>query len=91
MLRSTILIWTAFFMLMAAFYFVNSWTPRLLTASGMTAQQGIAGGVLLSIGGIIGTVLFGVIGSAKIKLKYLAASFLLARRCSLQRSARSLR
>jgi benzoate transport len=75
-LRSTILIWTAFFMLMAAFYFVNSWTPRLLTASGMTAQQGIAGGVLLSIGGIIGTVLFGMLGSANIKLKYLAASFL---------------
>jgi benzoate transport len=76
-LRSTMLIWTAFFMLMASFYFVNSWTPRLLTASGMTAQQGIAGGVLLSIGGIIGTVLFGVIGSAKIKLKILTAAFLL--------------
>ena len=45
--RSTLLIWTSFFMLMLCFYFVLSWTPRLLVAAGMSTQQGVTGGVLL--------------------------------------------
>jgi benzoate transport len=59
--RSTVLIWIAFFFMMAGYYFVFSWTPKLLTASGLTAQQGITSGVLLSVGGIFGTVLFAFI------------------------------
>jgi MFS family permease len=59
--RSTGLIWVAFFFMMAGYYFVFSWTPKLLTASGLTAQQGITSGVLLSLGGIVGTVLFAFI------------------------------
>jgi benzoate transport len=62
--RSTILIWIAFFFMMGGYYFVFSWTPKLLTASGMTAQQGINSGVLLSLGGIAGTVLFAFIAKA---------------------------
>jgi benzoate transport len=56
--RSTTLIWIAFFFMMAGYYFVFGWTPRLLTASGLTTQQGITSGVLLSLGGIVGTILF---------------------------------
>jgi benzoate transport len=59
--RSTGLIWIAFFFMMAGYYFVFSWTPKLLTASGLTAQQGITSGVLLSLGGIFGTVIFAFI------------------------------
>jgi benzoate transport len=59
--RSTSLIWSAFFFMMAGYYFVFSWTPKLLTASGLTAQQGITSGVLLSLGGIFGTVIFAFI------------------------------
>jgi benzoate transport len=59
--RSTGLIWIAFFFMMGGYYFVFSWTPKLLTSSGLTAQQGIASGVLLSLGGIFGTVLFAFI------------------------------
>jgi benzoate transport len=59
--RSTICVWIAFFFLMAGYYFVFGWTPRLLTASGLTVQQGITSGVLLSLGGILGTVLFAFI------------------------------
>ena len=62
--RSTLLIWIAFFFMMAGYYFVFSWTPKLLTSSGMTAQQGITSGVLLSLGGILGTVLFAFIARA---------------------------
>src|SRR5699024_5296552 len=34
--RVTFVIWTAFFVIMFAFYFVNSWTPRLMTATGLS-------------------------------------------------------
>jgi MFS family permease len=62
--RSTALIWIAFFFMMAGYYFVFGWTPRLLTASGLTAQQGITSGVLLSLGGIVGTILFAFVAAA---------------------------
>ena len=62
--RSTALIWMAFFFVMGGYYFVFSWTPKLLTAGGLSAQQGITSGVLLSLGGIGGTVLFAFIAKA---------------------------
>jgi benzoate transport len=62
--RSTTLIWIAFFCMMAGYYFVFGWTPRLLAASGLTAQQGITSGVLLSLGGIVGTLLFAFTAAA---------------------------
>ena len=58
-LRSTLLIWMGFFLVMFSFYFVLSWTPRLLVAAGLSARQGITGGVLLNLGGIAGGSLFG--------------------------------
>ncbi len=61
LIRSTCLIWTAFFFMMGGYYFVFGWTPKLLASNGLTAQQGITSGVLLSLGGIFGTVLFAFI------------------------------
>jgi benzoate transport len=55
--------WAAFFLVMMAFYFVLSWTPKLLVAAGLSAGQGITGGVLLNVGGIGGGILFGYISS----------------------------
>jgi benzoate transport len=75
--RSTILIWIAFFFMMGGYYFVFSWTPKLLTSSGLTAQQGINSGVLLSLGGIAGTVLFALIARA-IEVRRLVLVCLLA-------------
>jgi MFS family permease len=40
-----------------------SWTPKLLVAAGLSAQQGITGGVLLSVGGIFGAALIGGLAS----------------------------
>src|SRR5258705_8772936 len=51
---TTVLVWVTFFCTMAAFYFIVSWTPRLLNAAGLTATQGLTGGVLLNLGGIAG-------------------------------------
>jgi len=40
---TTVLVWVTFFCTMAAFYFIVSWTPRLLNAAGLTATQGLTG------------------------------------------------
>jgi benzoate transport len=58
MTTSTFLVWATFFCTMAGFYFIVSWTPRLLNAAGLSASQGMTGGVLLNLGGIAGCGLF---------------------------------
>ncbi len=63
LLRSTLLIWLAFFLVMFGFYFVMSWTPRLLVSAGLSNQQGITGGVLLNVGGIVGTAVIGLLAA----------------------------
>ncbi|MFJ2524950.1 MFS transporter [Pseudomonas sp. Irchel s3f19] len=63
MRRTTLVIWLLFFLVMFGFYFVMSWTPKLLVAAGLSAQQGITGGVLLSVGGILGAALIGGLSS----------------------------
>lgn len=58
-LGTTVLLGFSFFVLMAGFYFANSWTPKLITRSGFTAADGVQAGVLFSAGGIIGALVFG--------------------------------
>lgn len=58
-LATTALLGFAFFVLMAGFYFANSWTPKLLVDSGFTASDGVQAGVLFSAGGIVGALIFG--------------------------------
>ena len=48
---TTALVWIVFFCTMASFYFILSWTPRLLNAAGLSAGAGLTGGVLLNLGG----------------------------------------
>ncbi len=59
--RQTLCIWAGFFLAMANIYFLLSWTPRLLAQSGLSIQQGITGGVLLNLGGIVGGSLFAIL------------------------------
>ncbi|GAB3293927.1 MFS transporter [Epidermidibacterium keratini] len=59
--RTTILVWIAFFCLLAAFYFANSWTPKLLADSGLSEQQSIVGGVMISLGGVVGALAFALL------------------------------
>ncbi|WP_258804557.1 MFS transporter [Pseudarthrobacter sp. NS4] len=58
---ASILLWISFFVIMFGFYFANSWTPRLLVESGMTEQQGIIGGLMLTMGGTFGSLLYGAL------------------------------
>ncbi|MDH1334784.1 MFS transporter [Comamonas thiooxydans] len=73
---STLLIWAAFFIVMFGFYFVMSWTPKLLVTAGLSNQQGITGGVLLNVGGIVGTSLIGFL-AAKYRLSRVLMLYLI--------------
>lgn len=75
LLRSTLLIWAGFFLVMFGFYFVMSWTPKLLVTAGLSNQQGITGGVLLNVGGIVGTSLIGLL-AARYRLPRVLMSYL---------------
>jgi len=72
----TFMVWGSFFLLMLSFYFTMSWTPKLLVAVGLSASQGVTGGVLLNLGGIVGGSLFGVL-ALRMRLAWLAAASLL--------------
>jgi MFS family permease len=55
---TSVALWLAYFVLMGGFYFAASWTPRLLEQSGFSGQQSVGAGVLLNVGGILGTLAF---------------------------------
>ncbi|MCY1514057.1 4-hydroxybenzoate transporter PcaK [compost metagenome] len=74
--RPTLFIWLLFFLAMFGFYFIMSWTPKLLVAAGLSTEQGITGGVLLSIGGIFGAALVGAL-SARLRLAWVLQGFML--------------
>jgi benzoate transport len=70
----TVLVWVAFTAAMTVFYFASSWTPTLLLEAGMSNRQGISGGVLFSLGGVIGAVSLGVLLS-RVESRRLTASY----------------
>ena len=57
----TMLLWLCYFMLMLVWYFVASWTPKLLVDTGLNVRQGMSGGVILSVGAVIGGVALGLL------------------------------
>ena len=59
--RSTYSIWTGFFCLMFAFYYVVSWTSKLLVDAGLSTAQGISANIYIMTGGIIGSVILGLL------------------------------
>lgn len=59
----SLLLWASWFVVMFGFYFANTWTPALLVESGMTQQQGILGGIMLTVGGTFGALLYGTLTS----------------------------
>jgi len=59
---STLLIWTAFFLLLTTLYFLLSWTPKMIIDMGFTEADGNRGGRLINLAGMIGIVIIGVLG-----------------------------
>lgn len=63
LLGTTVAIWLAYVALLSAFYFVNNWTPKILIDAGLSTEAGISGGVLISVGGVIGGLVLGGLSS----------------------------
>lgn len=57
--KNTMVLWAVYFMVMSTFYFVSSWTPKLLTEAGLSTEEGIFGGLVIMAGGLVGNVLYG--------------------------------
>ncbi|MEM7468693.1 MAG: MFS transporter, partial [Pseudomonadota bacterium] len=75
-LGRTIAIWTCFVMAMSAWYFVINWTPKVLIDAGLSQKAGISGGMLLSIGGVVGGLLVGWL-SSRVRVSSLVAGFMI--------------
>ncbi|MDY3331795.1 MAG: MFS transporter, partial [Pelistega sp.] len=72
-LKTTLLIWLSFIGVMSSFYFVSSWTPALLESTGMSKTHSQSVGMAISLGGTIGSLIFGFLVS-----KWSAKSTLIA-------------
>lgn len=59
----TIRLWVGYAFLTAAFYFIASWTPQLVTdASGGNKSAGAFAGIMISVGTIVGSLVYAWIG-----------------------------
>ncbi len=63
MLRRTILLWVSYALLIAAFYFANSFTAKLVTESTGDTSIGIVAQSLVATGGVVGALLFAALAS----------------------------
>ncbi|RKP47153.1 MFS transporter [Pararobbsia silviterrae] len=61
MLRRTLLLWVGYAGLIAAFYFANTWTAKLVADASGSPAYGVRIGTLIMIGGVIGSLLFAVL------------------------------
>lgn len=78
-LRRTLLISAAFFLLWLTEFFVVTWTPTILSREGLTLAAASRGGVMLTLGGMAGTLLVGAFGMSfglvRVVGLYLSTSF----------------
>lgn len=58
-LLKSALMWVSIVMVFTAFYFITSWTPKLLVDAGWTLQQAILANVLINVGGLASGLGFG--------------------------------
>jgi len=55
----TFSMWIAFLAVMCGWYFVINWTPKILVDAGLSLDGSISGGLLLSLGGVVGGLSLG--------------------------------
>ncbi|MHC1562492.1 MFS transporter [Actinomycetospora sp. C-140] len=58
----TLLLATGYGMLSAAYYFVGTWTPQLITDATRDADSGATAGIVVSVGTLAGAVCFALLG-----------------------------
>ncbi|MBQ9053030.1 MAG: MFS transporter [Rhodococcus sp.] len=74
--RATLMLWLTFGVLLFSYHFVTNWTPKLMISAGMSESEGISGGILLNLGGIVGTLIFGFL-AARFDIRKLLATMTL--------------
>ncbi|MEU8628666.1 MFS transporter [Streptomyces sp. NPDC048669] len=71
----------AFCLVNSAYFFGNTWTPKLLKLAGLSNNEGIGGGLLFSLGGAVGMLLFAALtlrfASMRVTAGFVAAGALL--------------
>jgi len=58
-LKSTVLLWAAFFFCFTTLFVLTSWTPQLMKNAGLSIEYAIYGGVTLNIGAFFGMITLG--------------------------------
>ncbi|MEZ5500695.1 MAG: MFS transporter [Steroidobacteraceae bacterium] len=71
----TFAIWICFLMVMSSWYFVVNWTPKILVDSGLSRDAAISGGMLISVGGMLGGLALGWL-STRVRVSLLGAIFM---------------
>ncbi|WP_169813444.1 MFS transporter [Nocardia vaccinii] len=60
--EQTLLLWLMYGFILAAFYFVTSWTPQLIAKATGDVSTGSVVGTALSVGSLAGSIVFAVLG-----------------------------
>ena len=81
MAAQTLLLWLGYGLMIAAYYFASTWTPKLIATSSGDDSLGVSMGLVVNFGGIIGCFIFSVLAvflrSRHLLLGSLAASALI--------------
>jgi MFS family permease len=57
----TFSMWLCYLAVMCSWYFVVNWTPKILVDAGLSLESGLSGGLLISIGAVLGGLAIGVL------------------------------
>ena len=78
LMRNTLLLWLAFFINLLAMYFLMTWLPAILVASGFLISKAINVSVLFSLGGAVGGLILARLMAAYGSRQMLMVFFFLA-------------
>jgi len=74
---ATLGLWAGFFMCYATVYLLLGWVPKVVTDIGFSLKESIWAGTLYSLGGVVGVLFLGVLGS-RLPLVRVLAGFQIA-------------
>jgi len=61
--KSTLQLWSSFFLCFGTLYFLLSWIPKLLVDAGLPLEQAIWAGIAFNIGGAAGNIAIGAVST----------------------------
>jgi MFS family permease len=61
MAGQTVLLWLGYGLMIAAYYFASTWTPKLIATSSGNDSLGVTMGLIVNFGGIIGCFIFSIL------------------------------